>query len=123
MCVWMWIWCCVHSFDADHNGILSKRELPKVLEHLKKGKKLKPQHMKMFRSFVDVDSSDTVSFAEFALALKRAQDDFVLNEVLEIEDLAQQAEVLATRIRNGEFRSKPPSLVPVVQNISDEDLM
>lgn len=95
------LWVIFRHFDADGNGILSMTELPGVLDRLKKGEKLKPQYMKMFLSFVDVDASATVTFAEFALALKRAQDDFVLNEVLDIANLAEQAKKLADQIREG----------------------
>lgn len=70
-----------YSFDKDGNCILGRDELMQVLHLLKRGAEVKQQHVLLFLSFVDVDDSNTVSFAEFALALKRAQDDFVLKEV------------------------------------------
>jgi len=70
-----------HSFDKDGNGILGRDELMRVLSLLQREAAVAPHHRLLFLSFVDVDDSNTVSFAEFALALKRAQDDFVLKEV------------------------------------------
>ena len=115
------------SFDRDGNGILGKTELTKVLHLLKRGHEVRAQHVLLFLSFVDVDDSSTVSFAEFALALKRAQDDFVLKEVsllcergacggglsvdstpwhqvLALENLAEEARLLAEEITAGASR-------------------
>jgi len=52
-----------------------------VLSLLQREAAVAPHHRLLFLSFVDVDDSNTVSFEEFALALKRAEDDFVLKEV------------------------------------------
>lgn len=104
-------------FDANGDGILSVDELPKVLDHLKRGERLQPHHMKLFTSFVDVDDSETVSFAEFALALKRAQDDFVLNQVLDIDDLAARADRLATAIQAGTLRESRMDEVMDVEEV------
>ena len=72
--------CGEHSFDKDGNGISRADELMRPVSVATRSGGC-PAPSTPFLSFVDVDDSNTVSFEEFALALKRAEDDFVLKEV------------------------------------------
>mmetsp|Transcript_6431 Transcript_6431/g.22938 ORF Transcript_6431/g.22938 Transcript_6431/m.22938 type:complete len:1202 (-) Transcript_6431:30-3635(-) len=88
------------AFDANASGNLDGEELQDLFLILL-GYSLPPHHMAMVMSFVDVDGSDTATFAEFALALQRSQDDFVLSQVLKLPSLADAARRLAADIRSG----------------------
>jgi len=92
------------AFDVDGNKTLGRDEL-QALFTIMMGYSLPEHHMQMLLSFVDVDGSNTASFAEFALALQRAQDDFVLQQVLQLKSLAQATRALADDVRSGRVKS------------------
>ena len=67
-------------FDRDRSGQLSPHELKRLLDLLIV-RPLTVQQLRILLSLIDVDDSNTIGFAEFALAVSQSKHDFVLRDV------------------------------------------